>query len=152
MNSKTIFFALSLLLGTAASLPAQTNEEIQLMYLSFLEKQGIEGTVDSDGDVQFTVDDLTYFFGVDAEDPDFFRLALPNIWPIESEMERLRALKAMDSANARIKVAKIYMVNDNIWAGVEGLQRQVGDFEGYFDRSMELIRQCIDYFKEAMQE
>jgi hypothetical protein len=77
---------------------------------------------------------------------------MPNIWPIESEMERLQVLKAMDIANARIKVAKIYMVEDNIWVGVENLQRQIGDFEAYFDRSIELIQQCILYFQEEMQQ
>ncbi len=86
------------------------------------------------------------------EDPEFFRLVMPNIWPIESEMERLQVLKAMDIANARIKVAKIYMVEDNIWVGVENLQRQIGDFEAYFDRSIELIQQCILYFQEEMQQ
>lgn len=152
MNTKNLFLVLCLLGGTAVSLQAQTNEEIQMMYLSFLEKEGMSGRIDSDGDVQFTIDELTYFFGVDADDPGFFRVALPNIWPIESEMERLKVLKAMDVANARIKVAKIYMVEDNVWVGVENLQREVGDFEIYFDRSIELIQQCIAYFREAMQD
>ena len=151
MNNKAFWLAFCLIGGLSVSLQAQTDEEIQLMYLSFLEKEGYQGRVDSDGDVQFTIDELTYFFGVDTEDPEFFRVVLPNIWPIESEMERLQALKAMDVANARVKVAKIYLVEDNIWVGVENLQRKVGDFEAYFDRSIELIQQCIVYFREEMQ-
>jgi hypothetical protein len=152
MNSKTLWLALLLSSAATFSLQAQTTEELQLMYMSFLEKQGIEGTIDSDGDVQFTYEELVYFFGVDADDPEFFRLVLPNIWPIENEMERLQVLKAMDIANARIKVAKIYMVEDNIWVGVEILQRKVGDFEAYFDRSLELIQQCIVYFRDEMRK
>jgi hypothetical protein len=64
------------------TLSAQTMEEMQMMYLSVLEKNELTGTIDGDGDVQFKYDNFTYFIDVDEDDPEYFGLVLANIWPI----------------------------------------------------------------------
>lgn len=152
---KHLFMILALLLcGVGLFVPAhaQTDEQIQEKYTTFLHEKDFFSKIDEDGDVQFKYDDKTYFLDVDEDDSNFFRLVLANIWPIESEEERSLALRAMDQANNRVKVAKIYMVNDNIWVSVEIFQENPNDYEAYFDRSIEVILRCVEYFKEGMAE
>jgi hypothetical protein len=145
-------FALLLALLSPTLLHAQSRAELQTMYLNILEKKDLEGWIDSDGDVQFKYEDHTYFLEVDEEDPAFFRLVMANIWSIESEMERIQVVKAIDVANAKVKVAKMFQVRDNVWVSVEGFQREVGDCEAYFERSLSVIDLAINYFSEAMAE
>jgi hypothetical protein len=151
---KTIHLGLmALLFGLCISgLQAQSNEAIQKAHLRFLEKQGIEGWIDSDGDIQFKHNDRTFFIEVDEDDPHFFRIVLANIWPIESEMERLQALEAVDYANAQIKVTKAFIVRDNVWISVEVFLDELGDYEAFFDRSLSVIESGIDRFVEKMRE
>lgn len=130
----------------------QSVNQLQIRYLEFLESQEIEGKIDSDGDVQFKYEDRSYFIEVDATDTEFFRLVLPNIWPIEDEKERIQVLRAMDFANNQVKVAKIYMVKDNVWVGVEVFRDDIDDYEAYFERSLQVIDRCIDYFVDKMEE
>ena len=49
----------------------------------------------------------------------FFRLVFPNFWEIESDGERAQALGAAQEATADTKVAKVFLVKDNVWASVE---------------------------------
>lgn len=151
--NKYVFMALAFLVcgaGLIVPATAQTDKEIQEKYTTFLHEKNLFSKVDEDGDIQFKYDDKTFFLDVDQKDPNFFRLVLANIWPIESEEERERALQAMDIANRKVKVAKMYMVQDNIWVCVEGFQYKSDDYEAYFDRSLDVIVRCVKYYKEAM--
>jgi hypothetical protein len=151
---KTIRFGLlALFFGLfLTGLQAQSNAALQKAHLSFLEKQDIEGWVDEDGDIQFTYNDRTFFIEVDESDTEFFRLVLANIWPIESEIERLQVLEAVDYANAQIKVAKAFMVRDNVWISVEVFVEDPGDYEAFFDRSLSVIELGVERFVEKMRE
>lgn len=130
---------------------SQTEAEMQKIYMSYLKKQGYKPEVDDDGDVTFESDDRSYFIGVDEDDPEFFRLVLPNIWPIESELERLRVYEAVDQVNQSVKVAKIHTVGDNVWISVEAFQSDIEDFDAFFERYLNLIELCIEEFQEAME-
>lgn len=131
---------------------AQSTNQLQIRYLEFLESQEIEGKIDSDGDIQFKYEERSYFIEVDATDTEFFRLVLPNIWPIESEKERIQVLRAMDFTNNQVKVGKIYTVKDNVWVGIEVFRDDIDDYEEYFERSLQVIDRCVDYFVEKMEE
>jgi hypothetical protein len=146
-----IWFLFIVILLSPTLLRAQSTADLQTMYLELLKKKGMAGWIDTDGDVQFKWEDHTYFLEVDEEDPKFFRLVLINIWPIETELERLQVLKAMDIANAKVKVAKLFQVRDNVWISVEGFQRETGDCEAYLDRSLSVINLAVDYFVENMR-
>ena len=152
---KPIFFPLIILtlyIGAYVPVHAQTKSELQKKYSDYLSEKDLFSKIDSDGDVQFKIESRTYFIEVDESDPYFFRLVLPNIWPIESEVERAQVLKAIDIANSKVKVAKIHIVRDDIWVGVEDFMADPDDYESYFDRSLKMIGQCVDYFKDAMND
>lgn len=137
----------------AISLPAvaQTESELQTMYMDVLKQIGIAGRVDGDGDVQFEYADHSYFLEVNEDDPEFFRLVLPNIWPIESELERLKVLKAVNEVNTTKKVAKAYSVNDNVWIAVEMFITKPDDFVGTLERHFSVLEESITVFVDAMK-
>ena len=151
---KTIHLGLTALLFglCVSSLQAQSNEVLQKAHLSFLEQKGIDGWIDSDGDIQFKYHDRTYFIEVDESDTEFFRVVLANIWPIESEIERMQVLEAVDYANTEIKVAKAFLVRDNVWVSVEVFVEEPGDYEAFFDRSLSVIELGVEHFVEKMRE
>lgn len=93
--------------------------ELQRLYMGFLTEEGFKPDLDSDGDVRFKREGKTYVIIIDAKDPEFFRLVLPNIWKIESEAERTQVLIAADASNAKSKVSKVCTMADNVWVSIE---------------------------------
>ena len=94
--------------------------------------------VDSDGDVSFKREGLTYYIIVNESDAEFFELALPNIHHIESESDRAEAYAAADYSNAKSKVSKVYMVNDDVWVTAELFVASPGDFKAVFCAKLEV--------------
>lgn len=130
---------------------AQSEEDLQEMYSKVLDKRGWSPVVDADGDVQFEAEDRTYFIEVNEDDLDYFRLVLPNIWPIESFKEGLDVLIACDEVNSTVKVARAYTVQDNVWVEVDIFVRRPKDFEDVLDRCMESIDLAVNTFVDAMR-
>lgn len=129
-----------------------SDKDLQKMYMDYLTTEGYRPEVDSDGDVQFKEEGKTYFIDVSADDQEYFRVVLANIWPIESEEERLRVLQACDYANATAKVCKAYTVRDNVWVGIEVFVAKPEDFKGIFKRSMSALRNGTTLYVKKMRE
>ncbi|GGH77641.1 MAG: hypothetical protein EP346_12200 [Bacteroidetes bacterium] len=127
-----------------------SESRLQEMYLGYLEDQGIEGWIDSDGDVQFTYNDRNYFVEVNEDDNEFFRVVLFNIWPIESQSEAVQVAFAVDEVNRQAKVAKAYTQNDNVWIACELFVGHPEDFKPVFDRCLTAIDAAIDTFVAEM--
>lgn len=122
------------------------------MYEDYLQNEGYNPHVDSDGDVQFKKEGRTYFIGIDERDDVFFRVVFPNFWPIESEDERARVLVACDYSNALSKVAKVYIVRDNVWASIELFFGNPDQFKAIFERSMRALQNGVANFVQKMRE
>lgn len=135
--------------------PAEADDAVAAkVYTEFLASRGIESTVDPDGDVQFQITrgdrKKTLVLFVNSDDPGFFRVALPNIWPIESTEERARALKAVNDVTRDMKVAKAYVVNDNVWVSVELFVPGPASWQAAFDRVLTVIDQATMSFVKHM--
>lgn len=129
----------------------QTEDELQQKFLKFLDRgMGIEGWVDSDGDVQFEYNEKTYFIEVNESDPQFFRLVLFNIWPIESISEQAQVLAAVDAVNRQQKVIKAYTTNDNVWIAMEVFLSDIDDYESFLERGLKVIEGGVDVFVGEM--
>lgn len=145
------------LLSFSSGLMAQEVSEkdkkaTQKMYTTYLEKEGYKPEIDEDGDVRFKREGKTYFINVDPADPMCFRLVLANIWPIESEEERVKVRVAMDHCNAQAKVAKAYMVRDNVWVAIETFIPEPEDFEAIFKRSLSALDYGVMLYAKKMRE
>ncbi len=149
---KNLVLAFAILFSATTSTFAQSRATLQKMYINFLKGEGYETSIDDDGDVNFEADGRTYFIEVNEDDLEFFRLVLPNIWPIESELERIQVMEACNKANFKVKTAKAYATDDNVWIAVEVFLEKPDDFEAIFERSLGVIDYCVDIFVEAMDE
>ncbi len=131
---------------------AQDGDALRALYMEFLSGEGFRPEVDKDGDVVFKYEGKTYFVDVHDTDAEFFMIALPNIWPIESEKERLQVLVAADGVNREAKAAKVSTKGDNVWITLEMFVKNPNDFRGVFTRSMSSIDTAVELFVEKMRE
>lgn len=150
MNLKSLFAALLLLGSTVVFAQDYSESELQNMYMDFLKDEGIEGWVDSDGDVQFEYNERNYFIEVNENDNEFFRVVLFNIWPIESNSEAVQVAFACDAVNREMKVAKAYTTSDNVWIACELFVGRPEHFKPVFMRCLSSIDSGVDKFVEEM--
>ena len=129
-----------------------TKEDFQNFYMEYLTAEGYRPEVDSDGDVSFKREGLTYYIIVNEGDAEFFELALPNIHHIESDTDRVDVYAAADYSNAKSKVSKVYMVNDDVWVTAELFVASPGDFKAVFDRVMAAVLNGANNFIEQLAE
>jgi hypothetical protein len=129
-----------------------STEQLQKMYQEFLSDEGYKPEIDEDGDVRFKREGKTYFINVEASDPECFRVVLANIWPIESEDERKQVMVAMDHCNAQAKVAKAYMVKDNVWVAIETFIAKPEDFKAIFQRSLSALDHGVSLYATRMRQ
>lgn len=134
-----------------AKAPA-TKAELQEMYQAHLKKLGYASTLDAGGDVNFKLGKWSYILLVDPRDSMFFQVALPNIWPVQSPEERLRALVAVNHANHHTKVAKLQLTgSDNVWVTVEAFVKDPRDFVPTFKRSLLALESGMATFVARMK-
>jgi hypothetical protein len=129
-------------------------KQLQTMYLDYLKKEGYPPEIDSDGDVRFKRQGITYFIDVRSQqkDPKYFRIILPGFWSIDNETEKLMVLIAADQINSTVKVVKIYTVKDHTWAAVEIFVPKPEDFKKIFPRSMSALSGGVELFAKTMRE
>lgn len=120
------------------------------MYYEFLKEEGYVPHYDNDGDIIFKAEGLSYLLFAAEDDPAYFRLALPFFWEIESPAERQRVLAAATTVNAEVKVVKLYVVEDHVWASVEMLIDPPESFRPIFTRSLRVLRHGVQRFSEIM--
>ncbi len=129
-----------------------TRAEYQQFYVDYLTGEGYRPEVDSDGDVSFKREGLTYYIIVTESDAEFFEMALPNIHSVESESDRVECYVAADYSNAKSKVSKVYMVGDDVWVTVELFIASPSDFKSIFQRSVSALLNGANNFIEKMGE
>lgn len=129
-----------------------TKENKAGMYMEFLSEEGYRPTKDKDGDVTFKHEGLTYVIIVDDKDDEFFRVILPNIWPIKEQNERAKIEAAALYATAKTKVAKVFPVRDNVWVTVELFCSPPDAFRPVFRRSLSAMRTAAKTFAEKVRE
>lgn len=129
-----------------------TREELQQLYMDYLEDEGYKPTIDSDGDVNFKREGRQYFIRVSESDPEFFQLVFFNFWSLDDEAERARALAAADVANGKSKVAKVFTNRDNMWASIEMFVGAPEDFKAVFTRASGALDFGVANFVEEMRK
>jgi hypothetical protein len=125
--------------------------ECTQVYLEYLRENGYRPWVDGDGDVVFKYEGKTFLIFVDEDDLSFFRLVFPNFWPIEDEAERVRAWQAATEATASTKVAKVFLVEDDVWASAELFVGEPSDFEAVFSRCVDAVVAGVNTFATHMR-
>ncbi len=88
------------------------------MVFEYLKSQGLVPKIDSDNDIVFKYQMLTFIYFNNDDDEQFFRLALPGIFDVTDE-NRVTVLEAMNETNRRMKVVKLYIPSVDVWAATE---------------------------------
>lgn len=120
------------------------------LFARYLREEGYAPKVDSDGDILFKYEGLTYCIFAAEDDKPYFRIALPNFWSIDSEDERRKVIAAANETTASIKVGKVFTVGNNVWASIELLLDPIESFSKVFQRSLVILSACIQRFREKM--
>jgi len=151
MKKSLLISLLLLLISSFSEVYAQySTEELRSIYISLLQEHDLEGWVDEDGDVQFEYESKSYFLGVDPNDPEFFRVVMFNIWPIESNLEASQVVLALDAVNRAHKVVKGYTIDDNVWLAVELFISNPTDASDIFERSLDELESAVNTFISEM--
>ena len=103
--------------------------------------------------MQIRVISVTFVVGLimfDNDDDNFFCLIYPGFWPIESDDERKRIEKAALSATAKTKVAKVFPVEDSVWASIETFATTPDAVTPLFQRMISALRAAVKTFVEEM--
>jgi hypothetical protein len=128
-----------------------TGEKVKENHMEFLRGQGFFPTLDDDGDICFPFEGRSYHLIVDEDDPEYFQLARVNIWSIDSEEERVKAEAVTLDLNGRIKCAKLYVTEDDVWVTCELFCNPIEDCQSVFRRALTVVQLGTRMFREAMR-
>jgi len=128
-----------------------TKQYLQKTYMDYLNSEGYQAKIDSDGDVRFKSEGRTFFIAIDEDDPLFLRIVLPNIWPIENNEEKLQVLIAADYTNRKIKAAKVFIAQGNTWAAIESFVADPENISAIFKRSLSALNGSAMQFAQKMR-
>jgi hypothetical protein len=101
------------------------------------------------------VEGLNFLYFRDEKDDQYFRLCLPGIFDVNNDNE-YAVLKAMNGANASMKVVKLYIVGDeeedrDVWVAFEILLDNTPDIGDFMDRAIGLLRAGRQDFYNRLQ-
>lgn len=118
--------------------------------LQHLRAEGYQAQTDSDGDIVFRFEGMGYVLCLDADDIQFGKLLLPNVWPIESPQEQQRVLVALDEVNRRIKLVKGHVVRGQVWFCIEMLLREPQHWTHFLARATRSLAHAASLFASEM--
>ncbi len=106
--------------------------------LEFLKTQGFCPEVDEHGGIIFKYQMATFLFINNDEDEEFFQLAMPHIYQVTDDNRDI-VLEAANKTNASMKVAKISVLGDSVWAFFEILLDQSPDVKDIIPRALNIL-------------
>ncbi|MGE4088380.1 MAG: hypothetical protein AB7F93_09870 [Immundisolibacter sp.] len=136
---------------TAAGRQADAPADWLTFYTRLLELEGYKPSADADGNLRIEHERWLICLCRDARDPEYFRLLLPNFWPVENDAERARAERAADRVNRQIKVAKVYSGSGrSMWVAVELFIAEPGYAAPILMRCIRLLPEAAMLFRAVM--
>jgi hypothetical protein len=112
-----------------------------------LVEEGFRPSFNDEGEIAFKFQGRHFYISQDESDPEFYRILCPGIWKIESEEERAVVFIAASDTCKGMKVAKVFVVDDEAWASVELFCPEVGAFLKLFERSTSLLYETGNVFR-----
>jgi hypothetical protein len=127
------------------------NPSFKIAYFEqLLKEEGYLPKIDEDGDLVFKSEGKTLFIPADSSDEEFIRISLPNFWSIDSDEEREVVAMVCCKVNKSVKVAKVCIVNDNVWASVEMFASPIQSVHDVFLRCITVLNLAVAEFRREM--
>lgn len=125
---------------------------IRDLVVNFLREEGFCPKVEEDRYVFFKCEGRTYYFIVDEDDEEFFRLAMPGIFNV-TEDNREMLLEACNYVTRSIKVAKCIVVDENaeVWALCEMFLDHTPNIEDILPRAIVILQAAQHEFYSKIQ-
>lgn len=121
------------------------------MFAEYLREEGYVPNIDGDGDIVFKREGRTYFVMLSDDDDVFYRIVFPAFWSIDSAQERLACEHAAVVATADTKVAKVFPVENSMWASIELFCPSLDAAIAVFPRSMDALQAAVRRFVDTMR-
>jgi len=121
------------------------------LYYDYLQTEGFRPEVNEQNDVVFKQEGKTYVISVDEEDNQFLRVIYPNFWTLTDNEDMLRAMAMSNAVNSRIKVGKIIVVNNQVWAVAEMFIDSTPELSDFLPRLLHILRHTADTFGTLMK-
>jgi hypothetical protein len=122
--------------------------------MSYLSGEGYSPSIDSDGDVAFKKDGRPFWIEVNEDDLGYFRIGYLANYALDYEYEERRFPVAIDYANRRTKVAKVFSMEDGgrFVISAEIYITKPEDFKLVIGRMMSAINTARENFIAKMEE
>lgn len=130
-------------------------------YRDYLKAKGYDPQAHDDY-ILFRHERLHFVLELDADDPDFASVLLPNFWSVESAKERRKALEVAASLSSKFKLIKVVFMPTKTHSGgakavadvsarVDLLLGAADQFAGMLPRAVEALVEARRAFGLIMQ-
>ncbi|MDR0556981.1 MAG: hypothetical protein LBG43_03800 [Treponema sp.] len=139
---------------TGAVSAQYSRAELQKMYMTYLSVEGYSPSIDADGDVAFKKEGRPFWIEVNESDLGYFKIGYLANYALEYDYEERQFPIAIDYANRRTKVAKVYSMEDGgrFMISAEIYVTKPEDFKAVFNRMINAINRARGNFLEKMEE
>ncbi|NLN93796.1 MAG: hypothetical protein GX130_10885 [Candidatus Hydrogenedens sp.] len=127
-----------------------TLQERQQMYLDFLIEEGLEASINEEGDVVFQHEGHPFYIIIDEDDAEYFQLFFPAFCTIEDVDDKEELYAEIFGINASVKVATLVILEDLVHASVEFFCSPPESFKTVFRDSFESLVTAVNAFLDLM--
>lgn len=120
-------------------------------FTSFLAREGYAVTETHEHFVTFEARDRIFVIALSEDDPNYFRLILPNFVTIDGQLDRQRVDAIASKVTADVKVAKVFAVDDKVWATIEMLIESPEQTASVFARMLDLLDAAAGHFTSRFE-
>jgi hypothetical protein len=125
---------------------------IQQDYLSFLRNEGYMPKAIDTNAIVFKCEGKTFIIHTDAHDTNYLQMVLPNIWEIESEAEKTKALQVANEVNRTVKVAVVTIAGNAVHVNIELFIDDAPILDDFFRRAIAASFGAVEMFSREMTE
>ncbi|MFC2973321.1 hypothetical protein ACFOJE_14015 [Azotobacter bryophylli] len=108
---------------------------------------GLNPVIDTDGDIEFKNNFGTFYIYYDEED-GFFSLVFPSFYETDSLAKKNEALLACNEVNEKIKVVKLYIYKDDVFASAEAFYPGDQGVKNLIDKYLKATYAALKLFSE----
>ncbi len=147
---QAVLFVLCLSVSTwgRADTEPMTREQLQEMYMTFLQQEGYTPKITEKGNVSFKFEGNTYLIRIAEKNPLYFSLLATYDWPTDTEEKRIKALTAANKASMNTKVAKTVIGDGFVVMDFQAFLQEPKDFRLVFKDSIYAVRYAVRVFYE----
>lgn len=120
------------------------------MMMDYLREEGFCPKENEYG-IEFKCEGRAYVFFYEADDDQYFRLMMPNIFEVTDENREV-VLKALNETNSCMKVVKAYTpIPESVWVGFEVLVDSTPVLADFVPRGIKMLRAGQEHFYKALE-